>query len=218
MLKLVKCTTKSELYHKAFVHKLESALRSNKELNTTDVMSISFLGVKVYSRFDKKGMGLEDLMIDFENMEIIKGFMALLTPRQFMNTFPITKVYDGDKYETKDYPYTMNMIKEMGIDKPIEDRMDKFLWDYLNRDISMFLVNLMSITRDIMRANGQQGLLKHMSAEFGIPIYLSDDRQKTITGPILVEKEDGEYYHNDSEAQTVPFKKPKPDFIKVVKK
>lgn len=220
MLKLIKCTPRSELYRKAFERKVQALTETIKrgEVTVQDYMPIIFLGVKSYvtSRMDKEAKSLDSLMARHYAMEVLKRAMALLTPRQFMYIFPVTKDYKGAKYECKDYFYTMDMIKKMEMDAPIGDRINDFLWDYQNRDIRLFLTKIMGVTSDILRAQGEPGLMEHMSAEFGIPFYVLDGKNKQITGPVRVEKMDDEYYYNESEAQSVPYKKRLPDYLKVV--
>jgi hypothetical protein len=75
--------------------------------------------------------------------------MALLTPREFTNIFPIEKVYDGAKYETKDYFFTVQAIEKIGWDSVIDDDIVEFLWDYTNIYVSLFLVEMLGCTSDI---------------------------------------------------------------------
>lgn len=218
MLKLIKCTPKSELFRKAYVRKLEELLENEEKQVAANIMSIIFLGVRAFSSSRRKSEkhDIDYMMVRFRGMEALKGLMSLLTPRQFMNVFPITKKFDGAKYDSKDYFYTMEMIRDMDMDAPINDKINDFLWDYMNWDISLFQVELFGLSSDIMRAQGQPGLMERMSADFGMPIYTLDKKEKKLIGPIQVEKVGEEYYFDDDEAKTVPYKKPLPDYLKVV--
>lgn len=67
-----------------------------------------------------------------------------LTPRQLMEMFPIDKIYDGKKYEVKDYFYTMDVLNQHGLDNKMGDRVFEIFCDYQNIYIRIFTVNLMS--------------------------------------------------------------------------
>lgn len=165
MLKLIQCTpnppkpSKGVFYRRAYERKVEALfeLIKIKKVTLEDYVPAIFLGVKSYatSQKDDESKHLKSLMSKHKSMKTLTNAMMLLTPRQFMNIFPITKTYDGAKYEIKDYFYVMDMINKKGIDTPIGDRIIDFLWDYLNRDTNMFLVKLTGLTSDIAQANGQ---------------------------------------------------------------
>ncbi len=222
MLKLITCTPKTsmgELYYNAYNRKMEAVLGRGREPNVTEIMSLVLMGVKSYTRYKVKreSKELNYLLAKFKAMESLKGLMAQLTPTQFINTFPISKTYDGDRYECKDYFYTIKMINELDKDAPIGEGIDDFLWDYGNRDIKMFGVYLFSLMSDIMRAKGEPSIMERMSAEFGIPLYYEDKKNKELKGPIFVEKQDGSYYLNGSDAKIVSFGKSIPDYLRLIK-
>lgn len=220
MINLIPRAPKSELYRKAFDRKLELLNESIKGGDTEidDITSIIFLGVKSFaaSREDYQGQTIEYISGDYRVIESLKAVMSFLTPRQFINIFPVIKEYDGDKYETKDYFYTMNMVKEIGLDTQIGEKIDEFLWDYHNHDIRLFVVKSMSLMSDIMRAQGRPGLMEQFSADFGIPLYYSNKDDKEITGPVQIKKVGDTYCYDDSGARTVPLKKKRPRYLKAV--
>lgn len=127
--------TKSKLYRKAYEQKVHSLVELiNREGATIqDYMSVIFLGVRSYAiaRKDDKPKSLKELNAKFQAIEALKLAMSIVTPRMFINIFPITKVYDGAKYQMKDYFSVIDAIKKMGLDTPIGERLDDFLWDYL---------------------------------------------------------------------------------------
>lgn len=223
MLELIQCkpktpkTSKSELYRNAYYRKVSLISESCKSLDTTTLMSIVLLGVKAFSIFgDKeKPKDLDGLELEFQEMDIVKAFMSHLTPKQFMNTFPIRKEYDGDRYECKDYFYTKSKVDELNQDEPIGDKLDDLLWDYMNHDLQIFSVTMFGLMSDIMRAKGEPSMMERMSADFGIPLYYSDKEDKHITGPIQVKKVGNEYCYDDSEAKTV--KRAIPKYIQLAK-
>ena len=92
----------------------------------------------------------ENLLIKLQPMERyayldnIVQTIGMLTPRQLVEVFPIHKTYDGDKYQMKDYFYTMEEINKIGLDNPIGDKSFELLWDYENNDLRNFLVETVS--------------------------------------------------------------------------
>ena len=219
MLKLIQSNSKqrkpskTELFRRAFERKVNSL--DAKTSTVSEIMSLVLLGVKAYSRKDPDNRNNYDyLLAKFNLMNLIQQDMANLTPRQFMNIFPARKVYDGARYECKDYFSTMEMVNSLNQDEPIGDKIEDFLWDYMNLDTQMFTVEMLSLTSDIMRAEGKPGIFEQWSADFGIPLYYSDKEDKHLTGPIQVKKVGHEYYYDDSEAKTV--KKARPKYLKPV--
>ena len=75
----------------------------------------------------------------------------MLTPKQLQQMFPISKEYDGDKYDMKDYYYTLHALEKAGMDKPIGTEMEAahLLWDYQNTEISFFLMAYMGCIEDM---------------------------------------------------------------------
>ena len=79
---------------------------------------------------------LEQNQYRFQLIDSIFGVLGCLTLRNFVNTFPIDKTYDGAKWEEKDYFYTMEVLSKMDWDKPIgRDELSELLWDYMNADL-----------------------------------------------------------------------------------
>lgn len=87
----------------------------------------------------------------FNQINQIGNMISLLTPREFMNIFPITKDYDGCKHGVKDYFFTMNVIQNMGIDHVI-DKPYEFLFDYMNWDIQSYMCVWMKVVGRMFHA------------------------------------------------------------------
>lgn len=163
--------TKHELYVKAFF----STLEANRPLepDPTVIKKLVFYGVKALNTQQKQSSTTkEEALSIFQIADLIQSFMGILTPKEFVSLFPITKEYDGHKYEVKDYFYTKNFIESLP-DEPIGD-MDKvieFLWEYQNNEIRMFLVNTLSTVSDLRRLEGQPGIMEEFCAEHGIKTF-----------------------------------------------
>ena len=95
----------------------------------------------------------DDVLLCFE---MTLRLIELQTPRQFMRLFPVSKEYDGERFQSNDYFTTMDMISSHGIDNPIGDAFP-FLWDYVNPHIRIFLTSYMVQLDQHRRQNGQKG-------------------------------------------------------------
>ncbi|VUZ26894.1 Uncharacterised protein, partial [Acetobacterium wieringae] len=95
--------------------------------------------IDLYDRAD-----LENLM-DMSNA--LSMVIAKITPADLMTIFPITKTYDGERYQMKDYFSAMEAVNAHGLHEPFKtaDNARALLWEYWNRDIMEYQVKLMSI-------------------------------------------------------------------------
>lgn len=111
--------------------------------------------------------GRDALQNLFDYISATKGIISLLTPNEFMNIFPISKVYDGDRYEIKDYYYTMDYINSMDKDKPIGDKTLEFLTEYINDDIDEFNLKLIMCVSHLRQHDGHLSLAEEFLAAVG---------------------------------------------------
>lgn len=100
----------------------------------------------------------------FNLMDSACNMVSCLTPRELMQMFPVTKDYDGEKYQSKDYFSTMEMVNKHGIDKPIGDTFN-FLWDYMNPVTNCFLVNCMTALEQVHVENGGTAFFEELGLE-----------------------------------------------------
>ena len=73
-----------------------------------------------------------------------------MTPREFMQIFPIEKRYDGEKWGEKDYFSVMEDVKKHGLDEKITEP-ERFLMGYMNDDVGDFIVCFMGLASDAYR-------------------------------------------------------------------
>ena len=144
---------------------------------------IIFWGVKSLGHGNQKFLKKENAEERLSLYRFVSDLIDRITPRQLINIFPIAKDYDGNKYEMKDYFYTMDKCKKHGLDNPIENSFE-FLWDYHNEYTGGFVVKYLSTLSDMNRAMTGQGLMETYLAEAEIPTYT----EKVINGKrVLVE-------------------------------
>ena len=84
----------------------------------------------------------------FAYISCLKNCLKKLTYGEFINLFPITKEYDGAKWEMKDYYSTMEYLNDKSLDDYIEDPLE-LIFEYYNWDIIIFGVEVMSTTSEM---------------------------------------------------------------------
>ena len=98
--------------------------------------------------------------------------MGYIKLENLVITFPVKKEFDGDKWECKDYFYTMDVLSKMDWDKPIgRDNIVDLLWDYQNDDLRHAYVEFMCATSAIYRSQTGQGIAEQWCDDMGIPTY-----------------------------------------------
>jgi hypothetical protein len=147
----------------------------------------------------------------FSMQRIVKEFLSALTPRELLQTFPVTKTYEGERWECADYFSTMEKFKNLDMDKPfhcqIEDMTD-WLWGYQNKWLMLYLTNLFSVVSKLRQFDGGDNLLTGFFKEQG----------KKPPETIRVYKDaKGKSYAVDSNGKSMPLHKAKPKWLRVVK-
>lgn len=161
-----------------------------------------FYGVKLIVETGGEQKSLEEVQGRFWIIESIKERMKEITPRELMQMFPVEKVYDGQKWGSKDYFYTMDVLRKHGLDKPLGENVEEILYDYMNRDTMEFTVATMSAISAMRRYNGEKGLFEEFAEQQGMKL-------QTYT---MTTDEKGRRWLTDSDAgerQRVKVKRPK---------
>lgn len=150
------------------------------------LMKIVFSGIKVinsvreikreYERIGIHKQTLEGLQAMFDLISGILTIMSLIKLKNLVTIFPIRKDYDGEKWECKDYFYTMDILSGMDWDKPVgRDKIFDFLWDYENDDLRHALVEYMCATSALYRSQTGKGLAEQWCEDLDIPTYTVND-------------------------------------------
>lgn len=130
-----------------------------------------------------------------------------MTPRQVMCLFPISKTYDGERWQCKDYFTTMKAINEIGIDNVIgKERAPRFLWSYMNWDIDEFMVTFMLTVSRMRVLQGGKGIMEEFFEEKGLPTYSYYENEG-----IMVNRQTGEVTKVEKPRTKVP------KYMKVIK-
>lgn len=194
-------SNKKEIYFREMSAAFLLASKSNEN---QDVSRAVLWGVRWFGRIGKT----VDTFGKYTMAEAILFLIGTLTPREFVEIFPIEKNYDGDRTGTKDYFYTIKSIESHGWDKLITENEDGafgFLWDYTNWDISHFAVEYMSCMSDMRRIQGKPGIMEQWADDNNIPTYT------------MHTSADGKQYISDKDGRTKPVKKHRPKHLKIVR-
>lgn len=184
IIKLDRTAFKQRLWERAFKRAMEQcefdltdpSKTEEERTNRSKYYSekLACYGIKSYG-FTKdkesKHLPIEVLEASFEVYSAILNGLHFVTPRQFMQWFPIDKEYDGSKWGMKDYFSTMEYIHEIGIDEPIKEPLG-FLWEYWNKDTMNFTLNLTGVMSEIYKQQTGLGIMEEFLLDNGIePFY-----------------------------------------------
>lgn len=178
----------SQLWEKQYTNAVTTAVEKNKgikvpEYSQEELKKIALNGIKylcavcdVMNENEKLKNGYESsLTVSKEMFQFINGIFNVcgcLTLRNFVNTFPITKKYDGAKHMNKDYFSTMDVLSEMDWDKPIgENNIPELLWDYQNEDLCRGYHQYMLSMSDLYKAQTGKGIAEQWCEENNIGTY-----------------------------------------------
>ena len=182
MLKLLKNKVKprinyKELYTRLFDYTLA---KYNGTENKEVIKQLSYYGVKAVNEIAKENLDYEQTLKLFELTEVVKTAMSLLTPNELITVFPVDKKYDGRKYQSKDYFYTMNELENIGMNNTIFEKIGCLLWDYVNVDTKQFLVNSLCALSAITRIETGKSFIETWAEENNIEtykLYRSEERR-----------------------------------------
>jgi hypothetical protein len=220
MLKLINGTKKSPRFTQEQLADKHYAMGANSLVayyNTDDRWQLrkaayNMVRYAVYRYHTLKDVGSDfPYKTMFQMVETTKDILAMLTPKELITTFPVRKDYDGDRWECADYFSTMDKFSGMDADLPmneqVEDMVD-WLWGYQNIWLQHFLVTLFGIVSKIRQLNGEDDLLTGF--------FKSQGKEPPET--IMVYKDaKGKSYAIDSNGKTMPLRKAKPRYLRVVK-
>lgn len=147
------------------------------EINKHDIRKLVYYGVRYLGAHEYVFNPLTT-EADFGYFEAVLSAIGALTPRELMQVFPIDKEYDGHKWECKDYYSTVEVLREFGMNRPIDEAEGQafgFLWDYVNMDTRMFAVRFMSVLSDVSQLKGDGDPTVKFFERQGIEVKRSDN-------------------------------------------
>lgn len=121
---------------------------------------------------------------NFRLCEMTMTLIGSLTPEELVEIFPAEKIYDGKKYQTKDWFSTTKAVQKLSQYVPISESQEvfEFLWDYHNWDLNIFTVNVMTVMSDINRLEKGKGLFEQFLEDQGVKTYTQSVNGMDIIG------------------------------------
>ena len=167
-----------ELYSNAMMRTLERQKEAPEDKQAK--LRAIFYGVKLIGVTDNRHLSAEGAYSRFWLIESIKASIGKLTPQELMQMFPVRKAYDGERWEVKDYFFTMDVLRQHGLDKPLGGAVDDILWDYMNHDIGQFVIASLGAIDELRRHSGEQCLMKEFAEQKGmkLPMYIMTTDRK----------------------------------------
>lgn len=111
----------------------------------------------------------------FNLIDGLFGIIGRIKLGNLIKIFPIDKTYDGDKWGSKDYFFTMDVLKEKGLDNAVgRDGVFDLMWDYENRDLREFTVFYMSCMSAMYKQQTGVGIAEKFCEDNGIGTYTMD--------------------------------------------
>ena len=214
MLEIIRGKPKPD-YKMLWLNAYDNALRRCMEpegQKAENYQRVIFAGVKymrsTYREYQAHKNIADEVKGRQTHLECIAMHMAMLTPRQFMRLFPVTKEYDGARWGCKDYFSVMEYMRTLDWDKPIggPETLFSFLWEYQNSDTSGFLVDWMMVIESIMHLHGEDGPMDKLIDSMGLTRYYMEKDEATGR----------EYILNGDTGKTVPVRKSIPRYLKLV--
>lgn len=139
----------------------------------------------------------------FNLIDAIFGIIGRIKLGNLIKIFPIDKTYDGDKWDCKDYFFTMDVLKEKGLDNVIgRDGVFDLLWDYENRELRELTVFYMSCMSAMYQCQTGVTFMDKFCEDNNIDSY-SVDRENGI----IVNNQTGKFAKLSN----------KPSFMQIVK-
>lgn len=136
------------------------------------LIQAAYLGVQMIIR-KPKPTDLQHAQEQFNFISITKSMLAHYTMSELISAFPITKQYDGEKYDLKDYWTTKEAITEYLIEHgltyndPLGEDILELLYDYQNPLLSLFTVASMTAISKVNQFKGGIGLFEEFIASQG---------------------------------------------------
>lgn len=161
----------------------ENADKKIAEYPQEDLMKIALSGIKYVNALcevrreneridaDYKPT-LEEHQALFSLMDSVLMIMGHIKLKNLIITFPITKEFDGEKWGEKDYFYTMQVLSEMELDKPIgREGITELLWDYQNEDLRHAYIEYMCTASALYRSKTGVSMAEKFCDDMGIGTY-----------------------------------------------
>lgn len=128
-----------------------------EKLYGDDLIKYVYMAVKTYGKENRtevnhcRTKSCIEVERRYTTIKTAMEAIGRLTPKQLTHMYPIAKEYDGERWGSKDYFYTMESLKRWSEDEPIGDAQDVacLLWDYQNWDLTFMLLQWQNVIGDL---------------------------------------------------------------------
>ena len=163
------------LYINAFRKNIQAFKAAGCEYKDTDEFKTTmFYAIRYLNAIGKRYTSQRELEDLLDEYNAILGGMQLLTPLDLTRMFPVDKVYDGDKWQVKDYFYTMNELNKIGMDNLIGENLLPLMMDYMNEEIRRIIVRYMCLNSALLRFKGKDGIMEQWADSIGLDVYIKE--------------------------------------------
>lgn len=139
----------------------------------------------------------------FKLIDALFGIIGRIKLKNLIKIFPIDKTYDGDKWGCKDYFFTMDVLREKGLDNAVgRDNVFDLMWDYMNSELRELTVFYMSCMSAMYKQQTGVGMAEKFCEDNGIGTYTMDRENG-----LLIDNQSGEIAKVSN----------KPSFMQIVK-
>lgn len=215
--RLTKVIALHDMWNRQYHNTVSSMFEKHKGIDNwsqDELMKVSLCGVKyinyaieidaINHRLDSTYQTpFEVKQNSFNLIGALFGIIGRIKLNNLLKIFPIDKEYDGDKWGCKDYFFTMEVLKEKGLDNAVgRDGVFDLMWDYMNKDLREFIVFYMSCMSVMYKQQTGVGIAEKFCEDNGIGTYTMD-REKGL----LIDNQTGEIAKVSN----------KPSFLHIVK-
>lgn len=206
-----------DMWNRQYHNTVSSIFQKHKsidEWSQDELMKVALCGVKyinsaieidaINHRLDSTYQtSFEVKQNSFNLIDGLFGIIGRIKLGNLIKIFPIDKTYDGDKWGSKDYFFTMDVLKEKGLDNAVgRDGVFDLMWDYENRDLREFTVFYMSCMSAMYKQQTGVGIAEKFCEDNGIGTYTMDRENG-----LLIDNQSGEIAKMSN----------KPSFMQIVK-
>lgn len=185
--RLTRLIVLQDLWEKQYRSTIKRASgKSIEEWSQDELMKVALCGIKYISCYidikaenEKLHPGYQTpftvTKAAFQSMDALYDVIGHIKLSNLIQTFPITKEYDGEKWGCKDYFFTMNVLKEKGLDNAVgRNAVFDLLWDYQNKDLYKTMAFYMSCASALYRQKTGVSIAEKFCEDNGIGTYTMD--------------------------------------------
>lgn len=124
-----------------------------------DIKKAIYYGIKYILLVNHNELDYRNALIVQSEISDINQMITNITYNNLINMFPITKEFNGKRFECKDYFSTKEYLDKIDLDNYILD-VQEFFWNYYNISLMNYSIKEMLIIDRILKFQSKQSLLE----------------------------------------------------------